>query len=271
MKLNKLSVLNKKGKKAQEQAFTYVIIVVLIILSFFFIVYFILTVGGRYDRIAVDSACKASILSAVHSDCWFVSKLNCPTNYIEFDGNSQSEVKKDLANGMASCYDRFGRGRLILFEHEPSLFGTDSVSYCNICEVYEFKDVPKINSFADFLAENRVADIYDSTNPKYIEFFAGVQMQDESLTEFKSKAADQVIDTSRAYASVFTYTKDPSILRSKYQFKQAFSSDTSFGFIYHSFLALAFGREVGAEWKSQVFLLPYDKDEIHSISENLKE
>lgn len=82
----------------------YVVIIILLLLSFGLILYFFIAGPTReYDHAALESVCRASVLAAVHSDTWDAEALECPTNYVAFDGNSPLEVEKRIAEGLASC------------------------------------------------------------------------------------------------------------------------------------------------------------------------
>ena len=255
-----------------EISIEYVVLTILLLFSFGLIFYFFVAGPAEaYDRTAVEATCRASILAAVHSNTWNANTLECPTSYIAFEGDSAFNVKKRIAEGLASCWHRFGEGKLLLFEHEPSILGTDKISYCNVCEVYEFEDVGSFSDFSVYLGEYRVSARYAAEQPTYSEYLTGTTMSDAQLEQLSTTVAGQKIDTTQSYATLFTYSKDPSYLWKKYLLAQAFSSSTPLGLLYYGTLGLAFGKNVGADWTAQVALVPYDTTTLASLCENLKE
>ena len=265
-----------KNKKA-DLSIKYTILIILLLASFFFLfIFFIKGPAAAYDRVATDAACEASVLAAAHLGVWDERSLHCPTNYVRFSkSDSDESIKKEIAQGLSSCWNRFGEGKLLLFDHDPALFGSDKVSYCNVCEVYEFEpdQSPRaaISGFGQYLGTHTVAKEYDLAEPKYIEYLTGIFVQEDHVETFARMTSQNRIDPSQSYAAVFAYSKDPAYLQIAYQLQQAFDSSTPLGMIYHGSLALIFGKEVGADWYAQALLIPYNKGRLGELCENLQE
>ncbi len=270
------NILSKKGKKG-DLSIKYTILIILLLASFFFLfIFFIRGPAAAYDRVATDASCKASVLASVHLGVWDENEVRCPSNYLRFSkSDSDESIKKEMAQGLASCWKRFGEGKLLLFDHDPALFGSDKVAYCNVCEVYEFEadqsSRAPLSGFGEYLATHTVAKEYDLAEPKYLEYLTGVFVQEDHVETFARSTSQNRIDPSKSYAAVFAYTKDPAYLQIAYQLQQAFASSTPLGMIYHGGLALIFGKEVGADWYAQTLLIPYNKDRLRELCENLQE
>jgi hypothetical protein len=259
-------MVNNKGV---SQSFTFIVVLVLFLLVLGLYIGWNVNLGAEYINIGEESKCEASVLAASHSiKIWRGDPIDCPTKYVQFDSESSLKVKKRLADGLASCWSKFGEGKLLLFDQSPTFFGNDTTEFCNVCEVYEFEDIDNLDDFGEYLANEGAPKRYieDKT---YFEYLQGADVSEENLREFSNKVLDNSVDTSKDYASIFVYTKDPSLLNLKYRVDNAFRSGPV-GYAYYGLTALLFGKDVGADWKSFVVLVPYEKQEISQLCKNLE-
>jgi len=264
----------KMENKAQSYSYRFVIIFLLSLVVLFLIYLFYNQVTSGYTSIPESAECKSSILFATTFDNWDPSAIKCSTNYVTFKKNEPEKIKKRIAEGASSCWNKFGEEKLLLFEHDPGIsdrFSDDIVEYCNVCEVYEFENIDTIDGFGKYLTNNNVSKKYDKNGRAYISYLSGTLVNDgEQLQEINREVRDVEIDTSKSYVSLFVYTKDPSYFKKTYLFKQALSSNFA-GTIFYGSLAFMFGKEVGGQWNSYMLIVPYEKEELERVCVNLQE
>jgi hypothetical protein len=263
--------------KGTSLSFGAVITTVLFMLVFIFLFAFITGLGKTALDVADNSNCKSTVfLAAKTGGLWRGDPIDCPTNFVEFKNvksRNIDDVKKRIAEGTADCWDKFGEGKLQLFPHEatfPERGGGDIVEYCNVCEVYEFDNVPQIEHFGEYLSEEKVPQRFDDEQRTYLEYLSNVAVREEKVSEYESGLKEIDIDTSKPYMSLFVYTKDPSFFKTQFLLDKAFEGGP-IKLLWYGGLALMLGRPVGAQWNSLVLVAPYDKSVLQKVCVNLQE
>ncbi len=135
-------------------------------------------------------------------------EIKCPTEYKEIGSTDEEEIKKELADGMASCWYKMGEGKYEVFE--TALLS--DTHYCVICSVTEFSNDDKhISNFLDYL-EEKEAPVYYTKTPgmNYMTYLQSGDAENIVKTLRKQETAD-TLETKQPYATIFLYTKQGDI------------------------------------------------------------
>lgn len=249
-----------------------VIIAILVgVLSLIVLTFFLQSTGQAAERLQEDVLCKITVEEAVRTGDWWGDVIQCPTVYHELEKERPEEVKELVAERAAVCWDKFGRGEKLLFEHSPRLFGTDKAAYCNVCDVFEFENVKPIDDLGTYLAENNVSSYYSKEPKSYLEFLNSVELERDEKRELENSVLKQIgIDTSKSYAIVFVYTKDPRFFSVKYFLGEA-SRNYLPANIYFNSLSFLLGYDDLADWEARIALVPYKRAQLEKVCEYLEE
>lgn len=269
--------INMKMNKKAVVKHGLALIVVLILIVFILIIF--LPFGEKTaeagEKIIADTKCKVSVELASKSEgVWLADLIDCPTTYIEI--NENDDARYVISEGLASCWDRFGEGELKLFEHHPDVYGSqDKAAYCNVCYVFEFsKKVKPITDMGGYLSRNNVSRKFSLTAEpvSYFEFLQGTHIDEDTKEIYANNIfPGTIVDTSKPYAAVFVYTKDPSFFAQSYLLLKAQRAESVIGKVWYGGLGLMFGKSIGAEWWGQTVLVPYKKGELQNLCEILEE
>ncbi|MBW2987068.1 hypothetical protein KY336_00830 [Candidatus Woesearchaeota archaeon] len=265
-----------KIKKRAVVGMSLSIIVVLILVVFALLIFF--TLGEKSaeagEKIIADTKCLASVELASRSEkVWLGDLIDCPTTYLSI--GKEEDANYIISEALASCWHRFGQGKKKLFEHHPDTFGSqDKAAYCNVCYVFEFKkDVPSLTGLGTYLAKEKVSKKFiQAADVTYFEFLQGAHIDEDVKSVYANNIlAGTTIDTSKPYAAVFVYTKDPSFFAKSHLLQKAQRAETIIGKVWYGALGLMFGKDIGAEWWSHVTLIPYQKGDLKNLCEILEE
>ncbi|PIY60623.1 hypothetical protein COY95_00840, partial [Candidatus Woesearchaeota archaeon CG_4_10_14_0_8_um_filter_47_5] len=83
--------------------------------------------------------------------------LNCPTHYYRIKDKEDDVIKRAVADEMAGCWDRFGRGELEIFD-------TKDNNYCVVCSRLEFSEKKEIPGFNRFLLEENARILQEDSS-----------------------------------------------------------------------------------------------------------
>jgi hypothetical protein len=125
----------------------------------------------------------------------------CPVNTIKYrDKKNHDSIVEDVANEMISCYNKYGRGEVNLFEQNP---GRDL--YCIMCTYISFGDIPgPVDGLFEFMDETDIRGL----GITYSEFLAGSSqsspMHGASITP---SGEEFMMDTEKEYAIYYVYSK----------------------------------------------------------------
>ncbi|MBW3010635.1 hypothetical protein KY335_04730 [Candidatus Woesearchaeota archaeon] len=256
---------------AIELVWTVIVLILVAVLSLIILTFFLQSTGKGAEQLQEDVMCKLSVEEAVRTGDWFGDVIICPTKYHELKKTKADEVKSLVAKRAAVCWDKFGRGKKLLFEHSPSLFGSDKAAYCNVCDVFEFENVEPIYDLGSYLTKNNVSKYYSAEPKSYFEFLNHVMLSSNDKIEIENTVLRQVgIDTSKPYAIVFVYTKDPRFFSVKYFLGEASKNYLPAKFYFNS-LSFLLGYDDLADWDARIALVPYNKAELQKACEYLEE
>ena len=136
----------------------------------------------------------------------FSTSIKCPVDYRPI--GADKDIKSELAYYMADCWDKFGEGRLKLFDEEI----LSKKNLCVICNHITFKEKTKIDAkdFMDFLKDTPFPSEFDEEDnfekdASYYTYLSRYKTKD--LDTSNIKLGDYNIDTSVPYATVMTYAK----------------------------------------------------------------
>ncbi len=154
----------------------------------------------------------------------FSAPIKCPTNLINIEKDVKEEETKDIiAEEIYDCWDKFGEGKLELFEGNNV--------YCSICSHIDFENKELvINNFGEYLATRLIPRI-DTTQdvtlerPTYIEYLTAYKTKGYNFIKQREYGTidDDSIDTSNnnEYSVLFVYVKGREKMKNfLYQSKQ---------------------------------------------------
>jgi len=197
---------SKKGDSWGYVQYAVLATIVIVLLAAFTYNYF----SKVKEKLAIQD-CKNSIgahaLLASITDFEIITDIKCPTRQIVVKTDNEDKAKKQIAEDMRRCWYEWGRGNLTLFEG-------DGV-FCHVCSVYTFKPENKsINGFVYYLGKERIPLRFpdDPIGVSYQDYFQGFnspnskeELPDITLPEFATFVAEDYIDTSQKYATIFVY------------------------------------------------------------------
>lgn len=171
--------------------------------------------GGDAATDAVDrSRCATTVRQHAASQAMVLSefrtRIDCPTQEIELkqhndDDQTKNEAFLKIGDGLLSCWDDFGRGKLDLFKGEGV--------YCNICNFAQFKQGSKPKTYTglnEFLAKRKVP----GTSTSYLTQLTGLESKGfaevfDNPEDLKvpESAVVNAIQSSKVYSTIFVYAK----------------------------------------------------------------
>ncbi len=174
--------MKKINKKAISRSFLIKLIIFLAA-----VVVLILFTVKETGIISSHSAKTNCELTAIKSAQTGRTRLNCPRKEIIIEKDkividktpektgkiSEKDIKRVLADEMAYCWKKFGKGDLNVFSSK--LFTSSSV--CSVCAEVHFKDFPEksIADLEDYLKNNKVPKKYSKENISYYNFMTKEQ------------------------------------------------------------------------------------------------
>jgi hypothetical protein len=150
------------------------------------------------------NACKASIYKHAIGRIKILdiaTDLNCPTSDVTISGEN---AKKQLATEMYDCWDKFGQGKLTLFDRDDI--------YCVICSRIDFDDKAKLENFAQYLNEQQIP----GKEITYLEYLQGFETPRarEVVGQINQQLVNvNTIDAQKRYATIFVYARGEDKVR----------------------------------------------------------
>lgn len=214
-------------------------------------------------------------------------EIKCATEYRTLDTTDEKEIKKEVADSLASCWYKTGAGQYELFDAALlSASGERTIQYCIICSVTEFDSAPQeITGFLNYLDENQAPAYYTKGEAmSYTEYLQGFKT-DENLQLLYNQETNDVIDTQYDYATIFLYAKKDYINKvwstvggsalgvgagiiGGALIIGGVTAPAGFGIIAGVIGATggyALGAEKTADWESGVIIYPYETAELKKL------
>ena len=156
----------------------------------------VLTTGGILQFINPN----APIKSALPSQQFEKDISICPINTITYKKRTNPQlIIEDVSNEMVSCYQKYGRGEINLFEQMPG-----RNIYCVMCTYIEFDNVPgPIDGLTEYMNEEEMRGF----GVTYAEFLAGATTSKRASGITIPSQAEIVLDTDKNYSIYFVYAK----------------------------------------------------------------
>ncbi|MEM4259654.1 MAG: hypothetical protein QXG00_00300 [Candidatus Woesearchaeota archaeon] len=212
-------IFKKLNKKAQDtgeddsgHGMMFIVIIILAVLMLIIGGFFIKKIYDKQKVIEEEQRCKDAVTKealligmsnnylAIAND--FVVKINCPTNIVKINDNSQLNIKSKIANEMRRCWN-------IWLEGKPEMFKEKDGTFCHVCSFITFKEKNKtIEGFTEYLAN------VNMPNKKitFSDYFAGYStpqsqryLADHPIT-VEAKKLD-TLNTNNDYGVIFVYAK----------------------------------------------------------------
>jgi hypothetical protein len=125
--------------------------------------------------------------------------ITCSTHYIDVKTKEPEEIKKLIADEMYSCWKKYGRG-------EIELFDTEDNNYCAVCSRLSFEEEVEVRNLLAYLKHND----RPGKEETYWDYLMGVRM-DNFITEYYNNKDLQKYDNFRTefpMAVMFVMQKD---------------------------------------------------------------
>lgn len=276
------------NKRAMEMEFLMGLLVLLVVGIILLLIF------GRLGELSTEhktlDICKQTIeINAIGhiAGIPLYDELKCPTEYETLETTDEKEIKKELANSMASCWYKTGAGQYELFETSLlSVSGERTIQYCIICSVTEFDSAPQeIDGFLDYLDENQAPAYYTKGEAlSYTDYLQGFTT-DETLQLLYDQETQDTINTEYDYATIFLYAKKGYVNKvwssigggalgvgagivGGVLILGGVTAPAGFGILAGVAGAAggyALGAEKTADWESGVILYPYDAAELKKL------
>jgi len=196
----------------------------LIIFSVIMLLYVVLS--GNYGNFLKSffgkEVCKESVRSHSRGHIGGIEaflNINCPVEY-ETIGKDE-DIKERLAYHMADCWDKYGEGRLKLFDNQ----WISTNKFCAVCSHIKFDEKTVINtkSFLKYLRDTPAPqkfswDVFDERTTSYYTYLSGYETEKLDLSNPEIGKYD--INTDEPHGILFTYTKKGDLV-SVYTLREA--------------------------------------------------
>jgi hypothetical protein len=175
-----------------------------------------------YQKIYVGTAgspeeaqCRASIVTQAKivyaSGGDLSSQIVCTPKQVTISTENEENAKRQLAETMKSCWDRWQRGTLELFK--------DNGIYCNPCAYVSFNGGGKtLQGFSQYLTTATIS----KDGPTYASYLmstgSGQAKGNVPMTSTPPSVAEDTLLTGTEYAVLFLYAKGDSVQRIKNNF-----------------------------------------------------
>ncbi|NQU98095.1 hypothetical protein HQ533_01395 [Candidatus Woesearchaeota archaeon] len=193
----------KKGEISQR----YLMGIILLVIFLFGSALFANKTGSWMQSFFAESECEREVISHAKmiklSQGKKVIPIHCPTIVETLDGETEEEIKSQVAERMRRTWDAWQEGK-------ENLFGNDRAVYCHTHYVLDFKNEDiEVNKFNKFLAETYIP----GQKYSYLQYLSGFTNNEEfSVETLKGnpeleKMTDQ-FGTDTKKAILFVYVKD---------------------------------------------------------------
>ncbi|MBW2967491.1 hypothetical protein KY362_03320 [Candidatus Woesearchaeota archaeon] len=199
------------SRKAQQSPFMALVLVVSAVVVILVVLAIFWQLHTKSKEEAINNRCKASVYAyAKYSSIQAPfseeggqeAEIDCPTRYITVETDTPREMRRDVADLMAECWDNFGRGKLRLFTAQDEKF-------CVICSVFRFEDRDtSLDGLPSFLMFEQSQYRQGTRRLTYHEFIQGVRTQTDVVDEtLRNRVDEGALLGSEKYAVMFTYYK----------------------------------------------------------------
>ncbi|MBN1544055.1 hypothetical protein JW898_01180 [Candidatus Woesearchaeota archaeon] len=200
------------SRKAMSGSLMALIAVIIVVILIILLIVLFKGISDAGEEEARSSRCKASVIAYARinslPDIPFndeatssSSDINCPAKYVTIEDEGDNQVRREIANLLAQCWDDFGRGKLKLFRAEDEKF-------CVVCSVFQFEDRSvRLTGLPSFLMVEKSPYYVEKKRVSYQEFMTGVRTNDEVVDRARSSMDQNYFDGSKRYAIMFTYYK----------------------------------------------------------------
>ena len=199
-------VFNRKSKKAMSSVMIAVVSAVIFAVGIIAVLYLFQGITKASEQNTYITTCKASLASYAKIGALSIpsadakakeSKIDCPTKYIVIEDEDGRDIKRKIANLMAECW-------FIYAPHATKFTSIQKETFCAIHSIIEFEDKSmKIDSFSEFLLEEKAPKAYSGGRKKYIEFFIE-RTPSKAEVEKINQYRNMYLDSSKRYAIIFT-------------------------------------------------------------------
>jgi len=201
-----------RSRKAISGALMTLLAVIIVIILIILLIVIFKSISDAGEEEAARSRCKASVTAYARinslPDISFTdeatvssSDINCPTRYMTVEDEGQNQMRREIANLLAECWDDFGRGKL-------KLFRADDEKFCVVCSVFQFEDRSvRLTGLPSFLMVEKSSYYVEKKRVTYQEFLTGVRTSDEVVDQARGSMDQNYFDGSKRYAVMFTYYK----------------------------------------------------------------
>ncbi len=191
-----------------EMSIKIVVVIVAVLIALGVLLYFLWGVGSK-TKAAVNDTCAESV--RLHKDFAKLSRgdvstdITCPTEKVQITSTDQDEVKKHLADKMADCWYKWGRGEYDLFQGKQGAF-------CHVCSRITFNTgasgesdgAKTIDNFGRYLGTHTLPS---DTSKTYLEYLSGVEKGDMFSEEKLDQLESPSIKTSKDYAVIYVHIR----------------------------------------------------------------
>ncbi|MEM4267628.1 MAG: hypothetical protein QXK37_02245 [Candidatus Woesearchaeota archaeon] len=207
--------------------------------------------------------------------------FDCPAYDKIIKSGSEEQIKEQIANEMANCWYKWGRGKKELFS---AVSGPER--FCAICSFIQFEGPAKdrqLTGFSYYLATHKPRAKFK--NESYASYLTPYSPTQIDLSELKNKG--DLIDTNINYAVIFVYTKEGHIGKIKGTligmgvggtlatslviFPEPVFTKSAVGFLAIGTLLGGIGGSNAADyrtadWEAGTILIPYTEQSISSLN-----
>ena len=202
--------------KGRKGAVSYLIRMVLALFLVLLVVYLVVQTMALLTNFGVEQECQAVVrtggimqyinpnapIRATKPSQQFSEDVSlCPVNRIVYKQRTNHDlIIEDIANEMISCYNKYGRGEVNLFEQSPG-----REMYCIMCTHLIFDDVPgPIDGLYEYMDDTDIRGL----GVTYTEFLAGLEPKDQKTISREIDSEESLmIDTENSYAIYYIYGK----------------------------------------------------------------
>ncbi len=200
--------MSKKAMFTQEhlQSFAVALVVMFILLWFV----------GSWKTVASETSvteqCRTSVLRNARyhiAGLEIGSEIDCPTRTIELTDETEEQARKEVADGLYTCWKQFGQGEL-------NMFSGNGV-YCNVCFIVDVNTEKPITNLGNYLmttsSPTEQMTYYDYLSnfktPKAAEILKNVNdgLQKGKVNPDDIRFAGNSLEPDKKYAIIFVYAK----------------------------------------------------------------
>ncbi len=270
-------MINKKAMQIEFLIYFLILLVILVI----FLLYYQKTAELSTANTIADQCRQSITVNAIGhiSGLQLYDEVQCPVEYTTIEETESEEIKKEVANSLASCWYKIGEGKYEVFD--TNIMKTQ---YCVICSVLEFESAPdEITGLVSYLDQNTVPVLFTAATPmSYTDYLQGFR-SDANLKLLYNQETRDVIYTENNYAAVFLYGKKGYL---NHIAAGAVGAGTGFvtgGILIFSGVGVpagllvagttvagtaagfALGSDKTADWESAVALYPYKTEDLKKL------